>query len=66
MSAKSFFKLGMHPLAPRWFKIWCLKMIMKHVALEMTRVIEKMGPEKKKAFDDAISAAVAKHGKMRA
>lgn len=51
MKPEYWHKIGMHPLAPRWFKLWCLRMIMRHVEKELAKKIKSMTPEQRAEFD---------------
>lgn len=44
---KLLYRLGMLPFAPRWLKIWCLKMILKYVAVKLNKRIQKLSDEQK-------------------
>lgn len=59
MNHKLWHKIGMHPLAPRWFKLWCLRMIMRHVGKALANKIKSMTPEQRAEFDKI-------HGNMNA
>jgi hypothetical protein len=56
MTPEKLYKLGMKPWAPRWLKLWCLRMILRHVARELQRRIDSLTPEQR----DALNAASGK------
>lgn len=62
VNPKKLYALGMQPWAPRWLKMWCLRMILRYVAKEMCRVINNMTPEQRAEFDKGI----AKTGSFKA
>lgn len=56
MTPEKLYKLGMKPWAPRWLKLWCLRMVLRHVARELQRRLKSLTPEQR----DALNAALGK------
>lgn len=44
-------KVGLHPYAPRWLKMYCLNITMRHIYSEFARVIDKMTTARRDEFN---------------
>jgi hypothetical protein len=51
MKMKLIKKIGLHPASPRWLKMYCLNITMRHIYSEFARVIDKMTPEQRDEFN---------------
>lgn len=56
LKPKTLQKIGMHPLAPRWLKILCLRLILRYVAKGLAKHMKNITPEQR----DKISASLGK------
>lgn len=51
MKMKLIKKIGLHPVSPRWLKMYCLNLVMRKIEKEFSRLVDNMTPAQRDQFN---------------